>query len=163
AEGVLVASLATARNPRHAADAQAEPWDLVIVDEAHHVKNRTTASFKLVDGLKSRYLLLLTATPIETELEELYNLVTLLKPGQFATPAAFRAQFVDKKDPLSPKNRERLRRLLAEVMVRNTRADSGLALPPRYVSTVAVAPLPEEGALYAEVIGFVRAYAAEST
>ena len=108
-EGVVVASLATARSPRHVGAVQADPWDLVIVDEAHHVKNRATASFKLVDGLKSRFLLLLTATPIETELEELYNLVTLLKPGQFTTPAAFRAQFVDKKDPLSPRNRERLR------------------------------------------------------
>ncbi|MFT3771855.1 MAG: SNF2-related protein [Minicystis sp.] len=161
-DGVVVASLATARAPRHAAAVQAAPWDLVIVDEAHHVKNRTTASFKLIDGLKSRFLLLLTATPIETDLEELYNLVTLLKPGQFATPAAFRAQFVDRKDPLSPRNRERLRGLLAEVMVRNTRADSGLALPPRYVSTVAVDPLPEERALYDGVVAFLRAHGADA-
>jgi superfamily II DNA or RNA helicase len=160
-DGVVVASLATARAPRHVEAVQATPWDLVIVDEAHHVKSRATASFKLVDGLKSRFLLLLTATPIETELEELYNLVTLLKPGQFATPAAFRAQFVDKKDPLSPRNRERLRGLLAEVMVRNTRADSGLALPPRYVSTVAVEPLPEEKALYEAVVGFLRDHGGE--
>jgi superfamily II DNA or RNA helicase len=163
AEGVVVASLATARAPRHAPLAQATPWDLVVVDEAHHVKSRTTAGFKLVDGLKSRFLLLLTATPIETDLEELYNLVTLLKPGQFATPAAFRAQFVDKKDPLSPRNRERLRGLLAEVMVRNTRADSGLALPPRYVSTVAVDPLPEERALYDAVVAFLRAHGGDAS
>ena len=161
-DGVVLASLAMARSPRHAPLVQAEPWDMVIVDEAHHVKNRTTASFKLIDGLKSRFLLMLTATPIETELEELYNLVTLLKPGQFATPAAFRAQFVDKKDPFSPKNRERLRGLLAEVMVRNTRADSGLALPPRYVTTVAVDPLPEERALYEAVVGFLRAHGASA-
>jgi superfamily II DNA or RNA helicase len=161
-EGVVLASLATARSPRHAALVQATPWDLVVVDEAHHVKNRATAGFKLVDGLKSRFLLLLTATPIETDLLELYNLVTLLKPGQFATPAAFRAQFVDKKDPLSPRNRERLRGLLAEVMVRNTRADSGLALPPRYVSTVAVDPLPEERALYDAVVSFLRAHGGDA-
>jgi SNF2 family DNA or RNA helicase len=161
-DGVVVASLATARAPRHAAAVQAAPWDMVVVDEAHHVKNRATASWKLVDGLKSRYLLLLTATPIETDLEELYNLVTLLKPGQFATPAAFRAQFVDKKDPLSPKNRERLRRLLGEVMVRNTRADSGLRLPPRYVTTVAVDPLPEERALYEAVVAFLRAHGGDA-
>jgi SNF2 family DNA or RNA helicase len=160
-EGVVVASVALARAPRHLAAVQAEPWDILIVDEAHHVKNRASASFKLVDGIKSRYLLLLTATPIETGLLELYNLVTLLKPGQFATPAAFRAQFVDKKDPLSPKNRERLRSLLAEVMVRNTRADSGLKLPPRFVSTVAVEPLPEERALYDEVIAFLRAHGSD--
>ncbi len=160
-DGVVVASMALLRAARHAPLVQAEPWDLVIIDEAHHIKNRGTASFKLVDGLKSRFLLLLTATPIETEIEELYNLVNLLKPGQFATPAAFRAQFVDSKDPLSPRNRERLRGLLAEVMVRNTRADSGLALPPRYVSTVAVDPLPEERALYEQVVAFLRAHVGE--
>ncbi len=155
-EGVVVASLALARSAKYAPLVHGVPWDLVIVDEAHHVKNRSSASFKLVNGLSSRFLLLLTATPIETDLEELYNLVTLLRPGQFATPAAFRAQFVDAKDPLSPKNRERLRALLAEVMVRNTRADSGLALPPRFVSTVVVEPLLEERELYAEVVAFLR-------
>ncbi|WP_437715460.1 SNF2-related protein [Sorangium sp. So ce448] len=161
-EGVVVASLALARSAKHAPLVQAASWDLVIVDEAHHVKSRTTAGFKLVDGLHSRFLLMLTATPIETDLEELYNLVTLLKPGQFATPAAFRAQFVDPKDPLSPKNRERLRALLAEVMVRNTRADSGLALPPRYVSTAMVDPLPEERELYDRVLSLVRAHGADA-
>ncbi|WP_437307681.1 DEAD/DEAH box helicase [Sorangium sp. So ce388] len=161
-EGVVVASLALARSARHAPLVQAASWDLVIVDEAHHLKSRTTATFRLVDGLHSRFLLMLTATPIETDLEELYNLVTLLKPGQFATPAAFRAQFVDPKDPLSPKNRERLRALLAEVMVRNTRADSGLALPPRYVSTAMVDPLPEERELYERVLALVRAHAADA-
>ncbi|XXY18775.1 SNF2-related protein [Sorangium sp. So ce216] len=161
-EGVVVASLALARSAKHAPLVQAASWDLVIVDEAHHVKSRTTASFKLVDGLHSRFLLMLTATPIETDLEELYNLVTLLKPGQFATPAAFRAQFVDPKDPLSPKNRERLRALLAEVMVRNTRADSGLALPPRYVSTAMVEPLPEERELYERVLALVREHGADA-
>ncbi len=161
-EGVVVASLALARSAKHAPLVQAASWDLVIVDEAHHVKSRTTAGFRLVDGLHSRFLLMLTATPIETDLEELYNLVTLLKPGQFATPAAFRAQFVDPKDPLSPKNRERLRALLAEVMVRNTRADSGLALPPRYVSTTLVDPLPEERELYERVLALVRAHGADA-
>ena len=155
-DGVVVASLATARTQRHAAAVQAEPWDLVIVDEAHRVKRRGSSSWKLVDGLRSRFLLLLTATPIETELEELYQLVTLLKPGQFATPAAFRRRFVDPASPTSPKNREALRELLGEVMVRNTRASCGLKLPPRYVSTVVVEPDDAERALYAAAMAAVR-------
>ncbi|MGD1068134.1 MAG: DEAD/DEAH box helicase, partial [Vulcanimicrobiaceae bacterium] len=158
-DGVVVASHALARSSRHAPLVQAVPWDMVIVDEAHHVKNRTTLSWKLVDALKSRFLLLLTATPIENDLEELYNLITLLKPGQFATPAVFRRQFVDTKNPTAPRNRERLRALLAEVMVRNTRAQSGLRLPPRFVTTATVEPLPEERALYEETLAFFRAHA----
>jgi SNF2 family DNA or RNA helicase len=155
-DGVVVASLATARMQRNAAAVQAEPWDLVIVDEAHRVKRRGSSSWKLVDGLRSRFLLLLTATPIETELEELYQLVTLLKPGQFATPAAFRRRFVDPASPTSPKNRGALRELLSEVMVRNTRASCGLRLPPRYVSTVVVEPDDGERALYAAAMAAVR-------
>lgn len=161
-DGVVVASLATARTQRNAAAVQAEPWDLVIVDEAHRVKRRGSSSWKLVDGLRSRFLLLLTATPIETELEELYQLVTLLKPGQFATPAAFRRRFVDPASPTSPKNREALRELLGEVMVRNTRASCGLKLPPRYVSTVVVEPDDAERALYAAAMAAVRGAAEPS-
>ena len=156
-DGVVVASLATARMQRTAPVVQAEAWDLVIVDEAHRVKRRGSSSWKLVDGLRSRFLLLLTATPIETELEELYQLVTLLKPGQFATPAAFRKRFVDPASPTSPKNREALRALLGEVMVRNTRASCGLKLPPRYVSTVVVEPADDERALYAAAMTALRA------
>ncbi len=155
-EGVVVASLATARMQRTAPAVHAEPWDLVIVDEAHRVKRRGSSSWKLVDGLRSRFLLLLTATPIETDLEELYQLVTLLKPGQFATPAAFRKRFVDPTNPTSPKNREALRGLLGEVMVRNTRASCGLKLPPRYVSTVVVEPADDERALYAATLTALR-------
>ena len=161
-DGVVVASLSLARSARHVAAVQAQPWDLVIVDEAHHVKNRVTAGWKLIDGLRSRFLLLLTATPIETDLEELYSLVTLIKPGQFATPAAFRRQFVAAKEPTSPKNRERLRELLSEVMVRNTRAQSGLKLPPRFVTTVAVEPAAEERALYDRIVELLRAHAADA-
>lgn len=155
-EGVVVASVALARSARHMAAVQATPWDLVIVDEAHRVKSRGSAGFRLVNGIKSRFLLLLTATPIENELEELYQIVTLLRPGQFATPAAFRATFVDPANPTSPKNRERLRSLLSEVMVRNTRAQCGLKLPPRFVSTVLVDPSPEELALYERALALFR-------
>ncbi len=156
-DGVVVASLAMARSAKNAPLVQAEPWDLVIVDEAHRVKNPTSASWKLINGLRSRFLLMLTATPIESDLEELYHLITLLKPGQFATLAQFRQSFVDSKHPTSPKNRDALRRLLGEVMVRNTRASCGLALPPRFVSTVTVEPEPDERALYEAILGVVRA------
>jgi SNF2 family DNA or RNA helicase len=157
--GVAIASLAIARSARHAPLVQAEPWDLVVVDEAHHLKKRETLAYRLVNGLKSRFLLLLTATPVETHLDEVFNLVTLLAPGQLTTPAAFRRSFVDPKDPTRPKDAERLRRLLGEVMVRNTRAQCGLALPPRFVETIAVEPLPEERAAYEEIVALLREHA----
>lgn len=158
APGVLVASLHLAKLERHAASVASVPWDLVVVDEAHHVKNRGTAGWRLVNQLKSRFLLLLTATPVETDLEELYNLITLLQPGQLSTPADFKKRFVSAGDPLSPKNREGLRALLSELMIRNTRARAGLsvALPPRFARTIVVEPTDAERALYEAIIAEVR-------
>jgi SNF2 family DNA or RNA helicase len=155
---VVVASLQMARSSRHAELVRSRRWDLLVVDEAHHLKNRTTAGYRLIDSVKSRFLLLLTATPVENDLEELYNLVTLLKPGQLATPAAFKRQFVEKGDPLSPRNRERLKGLLGEVMVRNTRAlaGRGVELPPRWAQTVVIEPSREQAALYDAVLAAVR-------
>jgi SNF2 family DNA or RNA helicase len=156
--GVVVASMHWAKLERNAPAVAQEAWDLVVVDEAHHVKNRTTAGWRLVNQLQSRHLLLLTATPVETDLEELYNLITLLKPGQLATPAEFKRRFVDPHDPLAPLNRDALRALLGEVMVRNTRARAGLVveLPPRFARTVIVPPHEREAALYAAVLAIVR-------
>lgn len=158
AAGVVVASLQLVRSARHAALVREQKWDLVVVDEAHHVKNRDTAGYQLIDALKSRYLLLLTATPVENSLDELYNLVTLLKPGQLATPAAFRREFLAKGDPFSPRNRDKLRGLLAEVMIRNTRALAGRAieLPPRFARTVIIEPNEAERSLYAAVLSAIR-------
>ena len=158
ASHILIASLQMARSQRHRTAVEKQGWDLVVVDEAHHLKNRATAGFKLVDGLKSRYILLLTATPVENDLEELYNLVTLLKPGQLSTPAAFKREYVERGDPFLPRNRERLRRLLSEVMVRNTRALAGrsIALPPRFAQTIIIEPEAAETALYQTVLDIVR-------
>jgi SNF2 family DNA or RNA helicase len=153
-----VASLQLVRSARHGKLVREQKWDLVVVDEAHHIKNRDTAGYQLVDALKSRYLLLLTATPVENSLDELYNLVTLLRPGQLATPAAFRREFLAKGDPFSPKNREKLRGLLAEVMIRNTRALAGRAieLPSRFAQTVVIEPNAAERLLYETVTRAVR-------
>ena len=67
---------------------------MVIVDEAHHLKNRATSNWKLVNSLLKTFILLLTATPVQNNLEELYNLVTLLKPGHLKTQKAFKEEFV---------------------------------------------------------------------
>ena len=49
----------------------------MIVDEAHHLKNRATANWKMVNALNKRFLLLLSATPVQNSLVELYNLLAL--------------------------------------------------------------------------------------
>jgi SNF2 family DNA or RNA helicase len=152
----VVASLATARRAEHRAQIESLLYDLVIVDEAHHLKNRASVSWKFVNALQKKYLLLLTATPVQNNLDELYNLITLLKPGQLQTPREFQRQFVTHGDPRLPKNRGRLRELLADVMVRHARGQVGVLLPPRRAHTVRLTLSPDERAFYDDVSRFIR-------
>jgi SNF2 family DNA or RNA helicase len=152
----LIASLATARRAEHRAALAQIPYDLVIVDEAHHLKNRNSASWKFINDLQRKYILLLTATPVENNLDELYNLITLLKPGQLKTPREFRKQFVVRGDPRLPKNRGQLRELLGDVMVRHTRSQVQLKLPPRQANTLRLHLTAEESAFYTTVSNYVR-------
>ena len=152
----VIASLATARRREHRHAITDIVYDLVIVDEAHHLKNRTSVSWKFVNALQKKYILMLTATPVQNSLDELYNLITILKPGQLKTPQEFRRQFVVQGDPRLPKNRGRLRELLADVMVRHARGQVGVQLPPRRAHTVRLQLESDERTLYDDVSEFVR-------
>lgn len=152
----LLASINQAKSKRNFDTVISREYDMVIVDEAHHLKNRNTLNWKLINALKKRFLLLLTATPVENNLMELYNLITLLKPGQLKTASAFREQFMTKGDPTSPQNRARLKELLAQVMIRNTRAVAKINIPPRFAETVRVEPTPAEKELYERITGLVQ-------
>jgi len=159
-EPLILASLQTARSKRHFPAVTSRTYDLVVVDEAHHLKNRATQNWKLVNAIQKTFLLMLTATPVQNSLEELYNLVTLLRPGHLKTQKAFKAEFVTPGNPTDPRNRERLRQLLKEVMVRNTRAVTQLRLPPRFALTVRLSPTPAEADFYRAVSEFVTTEAA---
>jgi SNF2 family DNA or RNA helicase len=152
----IVASIALARLEPHAPALAAAPWDMVIVDEAHCLKNRESANWRLVDSLQKKFMLLLTATPVENNLLELYNLITLLKPGLLATEGDFRKQHVSGKSK-TPKNPEQLRGLLGEVMIRNTRAAADVQLPHRVAATVTVEPSETEARIYEAASRFVAA------
>lgn len=132
----IVSSLHTLKSPQRLEIAEQVKWDLVIVDEAHHLRNRTSAAWGAINRLTRQFMLLLTATPIQNSLEDLYNLVTLLKPGQLPAPAEFRRRFVDKENPRRVNDAKGLRDLLRAVMIRNTRANAQIDLPARHAETV---------------------------
>jgi SNF2 family DNA or RNA helicase len=152
---VLVATSFARSGSRPAAIASA-PWDVVIVDEAHHCKNRKTKLWQLVNSLKRRHMFLLTATPVQNNLVELYSLLTLLEPGHLKTEAEFKRQFVTRGNPRDPRNRQRLRELLGEVMIRNTRSLVQIDLPPRYAQTIIAVPGESERQLQAELTRYLR-------
>ncbi len=157
----LIASLALARRSEHAAHILGRSFDLVIVDEAHHLRDRTSQSYKLVDALNKRFLLLLSATPVQNDLTELYTVLTLLKPGIFKTLKEFRAAYVTPGKPHQPANPDRLRELMRGAMVRNTRAIVALKLPRRHALTVRVDGSEGERAAYLELAAAARRLAAE--
>jgi superfamily II DNA or RNA helicase len=158
---IIIASLPLARRSEHAALLCAQSFDLVIVDEAHHLRDNASASYKLVDGLTKRFLLLLSATPVQNNLIELYNLLTLLKPGIFKTQKEFRAQYMVAGKPRQPANSERLRDLMRDAMIRNTRAVVALKLPRRNASTRHANADAGENSAYQELAAMVRALAAD--
>ena len=152
----VLASLPFAKSKRRADAVTAAAWDLVIVDEAHHCKNRATLNWKLVNRLKRRHLFLLTATPVQNNLLELYNLLTLLEPGHLKTETDFKKRYIRRGSPRDPLNRERLRSLLGEVMIRNTRSLVQMDLPPRYAQTLMAQPRDDEQDIYRQLNGYLR-------
>ncbi len=160
-QNCLIASLALARRSEHAAHITARSFDLVIVDEAHHLRDHNSRSYQLVDALNKRFLLLLSATPVQNDLTELYNVFTLLKPGIFKTLKEFRAAYVTPGKPHVPANPERLRELMRGAMVRNTRAVVALKLPRRHATTIRVDGSERERAAYQELAEAARRLAPE--
>jgi SNF2 family DNA or RNA helicase len=154
----VIASIHTAKNSKHFARVTGDFYDLVVVDEAHHLKNRNTLNWKLVNEIKKRFIFLLSATPVQNHLIELFNLITLLKPGQFKTERLFRQAYMQRGDTTKPANKDKLRELLRDVMIRNTRSAIDLKLPKRFATTARLEPSAVERELYNGITDFARAH-----
>lgn len=151
---IVVASLDTAKREPHKDILHKLEYDMLIIDEAHKLKNKNTTNYKFVNELRKKYCLLLTATPVQNDLKELFNLITLLKPGQLGGQTHFRTQFVAEKRV--PKNNELLRRELSKVMIRNRRSDGEVEFTKRFVKNISLDLSPEEQALYDAITDFVK-------
>ena len=159
----VIASIAVARRKDQAEMLGGLDYDAVVVDEAHHLRDQASASYRLVNSLRKRFLLLLSATPVQNSLLELYNLLTLLQPGIFKTQKEFRAAYMVAGKPREPANRDRLRDLMRGVMVRNTRALAALKMPRRHASTLRATPGAAEAGCYDALTALIRAVAAGGT
>lgn len=150
---VLVASLATARRDPLMSVLTGEQWDLIVVDEAHRVRAPRTASGKLIRALRSRHLLLLTATPVENRLQDLYEMVSLVAPGLLGTSAQFRAAHGagSAGAGTEPRNAPALRKRTAEVMIRHRRSEVSVLLPQRLAETLLIEPPAAERDWYADL------------
>jgi SNF2 family DNA or RNA helicase len=123
-------------------------WDLVIVDEAHKLKARNTVRWKFVDKLQKKRFLILTATPFQNDLLELYNLLHILKRGHLGTMKEFRKKFLNRGNKRYPLNAIELRTKLEELMVRRRRSKIGIDYKPRIPKIIPVQLTPEEKEIY---------------
>lgn len=143
---VVISSIDTAKRSPHREIIYSLDYDLVIIDEAHKLKNNKTKNYEFVQNLKKKFCLLLTATPIQNRISEIFNLVSLLKPGHLGSANDFYNKY--KKDSRSIDDDEHLKELVNKVMIRNRRADTGIEWTKRMVETIAVDFSKEEKELY---------------
>jgi adenine-specific DNA-methyltransferase len=96
-DSVVICSYQFARNK--AADVHSTPWDLVVIDEAHRLRNVYKPSNVIANTLKmalaARHKLLLTATPLQNLLLELFGLVSFIDEHTFGDLKSFREQFAN--------------------------------------------------------------------
>ncbi len=156
---IVVSSIDTAKREPHRSIINNLDYDLVIIDEAHKLKNNKTKNYEFVQNLKKKFCLLLTATPIQNRVSEIFNLVSLLKPGHLGSEAAFYEKY--KKDSRSVNDDEHLKELVNKVMIRNRRSDTGIEWTKRVVEAVTIDFTEEERELY-NTIESLKGYEAEN-
>ena len=127
------------------------PWDLIILDEGQRIKNWESKTSRVVKGLRSRFALVLSGTPLENRLDELYSVVQFIDDRRLGPGFRFfnRHRVVDEKGKvLGYKNLAELRQALAPILLRRTRDSVRLELPPRTTDLVRIPPTDEQLALH---------------
>jgi SNF2 family DNA or RNA helicase len=127
--------------------------DLVVLDEAQRIKNWESKTSRAVKKLRSRYALVLSGTPIENKLEELYSIVAFVDDRRLGPAFQFLHdhRVEDERGNLQGyRNLAAIREKLAPIFLRRTRADVLGQLPERTDSTRFVEMSPEQRAPYDE-------------
>lgn len=138
-------------------------WDLVVFDEAHRLRNvykkdGATRAKRLRDATRPFFKILLTATPLQNSLMELYGLVSVLDEHHFGDEDSFRNQYV--VGPGARNGHIFLRKRLEPICKRTLRRQVQQAGLIRYTErsplTMEYAPSPDELKLYADVSAYLQ-------
>jgi len=133
-------------------DIETVKWDLIILDEGQRIKNWASKTSAVIKGLKSRFALVLSGTPMENRLDELYSVVQFIDARRLGPGFRFfnKHRVVDDKGKvLGYKNLGELREALAPILLRRTRDSVKLELPPRTTEIVRIPPTQEQRDLHA--------------
>lgn len=143
---VIVSSIDLAKRSPHREIILEQDYDFVLIDEAHKLKNSQTKNYAFIQSLKKKYCLLLTATPVQNKLSDIYNLVSLLKPGYLGSYKQFKDTYGD--DRRDAEEHHYLKELIRKVMVRNRREETGLQWTKRKVETIWIDFTEQERQVY---------------
>ncbi len=125
--------------------------DLVILDEAQRIKNWRTRTAERVKGLRSRYAFVLTGTPLENRIDDVYSIVQFLDPHLLGPLFRFNREFYrldERGRPCGYVNLDRLHRRLGALMLRRRKDQVEGELPGRTVKTCMVAMTAEQVSRY---------------
>jgi hypothetical protein len=120
--------------------------DIVVLDEAQRIKNWQTKTARSVKSLRSPYAFVLTGTPVENRIDELYSIVQYLDPEILGPLFRFNRDFYELDErgrPVDYKNLADLRERIGSLMLRRRKADVETELPGRTIKNYFV-PMVEE-------------------
>ncbi len=122
-------------------------WDLIILDEAQRIKNWETKTSQVVKALKSPFALVLTGTPLENRLDDLFSIVEFIDDRRLGPSFRFfnKHRVTDEKGKLlGYKKLDDLRKRLAPLLLRRTRNMLLKDLPPRTTEIRRIPPTDEQ-------------------
>ena len=133
----------------------AVPWDLVVADEAQHIKNATSSTARNLRTIESRARVALTGTPVENDLTELWAILDWATPGLLGSRAAFRKVWAAPiESGEEPSKARQFAQLVEPFLMRRRKSDPGIApeLPPKTETDQVVGLTREQVVLYEALV-----------
>ena len=110
-------------------------WRSIIIDEAHRLKNKNCSLIKMLKCIKIEHKVLLTGTPLQNNVEELFSLLNYLDEEKYASVAEFMSEFSDLKTDTQV---NKLQAILKPIMLRRLKEDVEKSLAPKEETIVEV-------------------------
>ena len=130
-------------------------FSAVVLDEAQHIKNRSTQNAVAAKRLHANTRLVLTGTPIENSVSDLWSIMDFLMPGYLGTHNSFRIRFeqpVQHATANSDKALDHLRCKLAPFMLRRLKSEVAAEMPPKVTRIASTPMLPAQQRLYQRLL-----------
>lgn len=142
---------------------QAVPWDLVVLDEAHKLRNLykgkgAKRAAALNEALRGRRKVLLTATPFQNSLMELYGLISFISEELFGSQQAFQIQYATGRSSEARLNelKHRLQPICHRTLRRQVQMEGGINFTKRFSITQDFTPSDQEFELYEKVSAYLQ-------